>query len=114
MKKKVIIYTAIFGGYDELVEPDYIPEDCDFVCFTDSTHFKSDVWDIRVVKPYYEEPVRNSRYYKTKPHVFFPDYEISLWIDGTINVKKNRLLTEAYVSDNPLALNTIQTDLELL
>ena len=31
MKKKVIIYTAIFGGYDELVEPDYIPEDCDFV-----------------------------------------------------------------------------------
>ena len=51
MKKKVIIYTAIFGGYDELVEPDYIPEDCDFVCFTDSTHFKSDVWDIRVVKP---------------------------------------------------------------
>ncbi len=90
MKKKVIIYTAIFGGYDELVEPDYIPEDCDFVCFTDSTHFKSDVWDIRVVKPYYEEPVRNSRYYKTKPHVFFPDYEISLWIDGTINVKNNQ------------------------
>ena len=35
-------------------------------------------------------------------------------LDNEVNVKKNRLLTEAYVSDNPLALNTIQTDLELL
>ena len=30
-----VIYTAIIGGYDELVEPDYKPEDWDFVCFTD-------------------------------------------------------------------------------
>jgi hypothetical protein len=35
-------------------------------------------------------------------------------LDNEVNVKKNRLLTEAYVSDNALALNTIQTDLELL
>ena len=104
MKNKVVIYTAIFGGYDELVEPDYIPEGCDFVCFTDSTHFKSDVWDIRVVKPYYEQPVRNSRYYKTKPHVFFPDYEISLWIDGTINVKNDiHYLIKDHLSDANMA-----------
>ncbi len=104
MKNKVVIYTAIFGGYDELVEPDYIPEDCDFVCFTDSTHFKSDVWNIRVTTPYYEEPVRNSRYYKTKPHVFFPDYEISLWIDGTINVKNDiHYLIKDYLSDANMA-----------
>ncbi len=35
-------------------------------------------------------------------------------LDNEVNVKKNRLLTEAYVSDNALALNTIKTDLELL
>ena len=104
MKNKVVIYTAIFGGFDELLEPEYIPEGCDFVCFTDSTHFKSDVWDIRVVTPYYEQPVRNSRYYKTKPHVFFPDYEISLWIDGTIIVKNDiHYLINDHLSDANMA-----------
>ena len=104
MKNKVVIYTAIFGGYDELLEPEFIPEGCDFVCFTDSTHFKSDVWDIRVVTPYYEQPVRNSRYYKTKPHIFFPDYEISLWIDGTIVVKNDiHYLIEDHLSNSNMA-----------
>ena len=29
-----VIYTAIIGGYDGLVEPDYKPEGWDFVCFS--------------------------------------------------------------------------------
>jgi len=35
MKNKIVIYTAIFGGKDNLIEPEYIPKGCDFVCFTD-------------------------------------------------------------------------------
>ena len=35
-------------------------------------------------------------------------------LDNEVNVKKNRLLTAAYVDKDPLALKTIQTDLELL
>lgn len=31
----IVIYTAIFGGKDDLIEPSFIPEGCDFVCFTD-------------------------------------------------------------------------------
>ena len=34
MNKKVI-YTTIFGGYDNLVEPHFVPDGWDFVCFTD-------------------------------------------------------------------------------
>ena len=35
-------------------------------------------------------------------------------LDNEVGVKKNRLLTAAYVDKDPLALETIQTDLELL
>ena len=62
-----VIYTAIIGGYDELIEPEYIPKEWEFVCFSDR-NLKSKVWDVRKVVPKYEQPVRNSRYYKTKPH----------------------------------------------
>ena len=33
---KKVIYTAIFGDYDNLVEPYYIPDGFDFICFTDN------------------------------------------------------------------------------
>jgi hypothetical protein len=113
VKNKVVIYTAIFGGFDELLEPEYIPEGCDFVCFTDSD-FKSDVWDVRKVIPYYEQPVRNSRYYKTKPHVYLSNYDISIWIDGTFIVRKDvNDLIEKYLSNvNMACFNHNNTSLD--
>ncbi len=49
-----VIYTAIIGGYDELVEPDYKPEGWDFVCFTDR-ELESDIWEIRKTLPLYTD-----------------------------------------------------------
>ncbi len=103
MKKKVVIYTAIFGGCDDLIEPKFKPDNCDFVCFTDSD-FKSKVWDVRKVVPKYEQPVRNSRYYKTKPHIYLSEYEISIWMDGTFVLEKDiNLMIEKYLSDANMA-----------
>ena len=103
MKNKVVIYTAIFGGCDDLLEPKFIPDNCDFVCFTDSD-FKSDIWDVRKVVPYYEQPVRNSRHYKTKPHIYLSEYEISIWMDGTFVVEKDiNDMVDRYLSDVNMA-----------
>ena len=33
---KIVVYTAIFGGCDDLLYPKFVPDNCDFVCFTDS------------------------------------------------------------------------------
>ena len=85
---KIVVYTAIFGGCDDLRNPKFIPDNCDFVCFTDSD-FESDIWDVRKVIPMYEQPVRNSRYYKTKPHIYLSEYEVSIWMDGTFIVEKD-------------------------
>ena len=100
---KIVVYTAIFGGCDDLLDPKFVPDNCDFVCFTDSD-FKSDIWDVRKVIPYYEQPVRNSRYYKTKPHIYLSEYEVSLWLDGTFIVEKDiNELVDKYLSDVNMA-----------
>ena len=57
MNKKVI-YTTIFGGYDELTEPYFIPDGWDFICFTD-TDLKSKNWKIVKTTPFYND---NTRY----------------------------------------------------
>ena len=53
MNKKVI-YTTIFGGYDELTEPYFIPDGWDFICFTD-TDLKSKNWKIVKTTPFYND-----------------------------------------------------------
>ena len=83
---KNVIYTAIIGGYDDLVEPDYKPAGWDFVCFTDRD-LESDTWEIRKTLPLYTDNTRTARKHKLLTHRLFPDCEYSLWIDGNINVR---------------------------
>ena len=45
---KNVIFTAIFGDYDHLEKPKFIPDGFDFICFTD-TNIQSDFWDDRQV-----------------------------------------------------------------
>ena len=87
MNKK-IVYTAIFGGYDKLPNPQFIPEGWDFVCFTDSD-IKSNIWNIKKVPAIYEDPTRNARKYKVLPHRWFSNYEYSLWVDGNILIRND-------------------------
>ena len=104
MKNKIVIYTAIFGGKDDLIEPAFIPEGCDFVCFTDRG-FESDVWDVRKVEKVFEDPVRNARMYKTLPHKFLSEYEISIWIDGNLLLRGDiNELIKKYLTNVNLAV----------
>ena len=102
---KKIIYTAIFGEYDNLPDPLFKPKGWDFVCFTDS-NIKSNIWNIEKVPAIYEDPTRNARKYKVLPHRWFPNYEYSLWVDGNIIIRNdiNKLITE-YLSKVNLAVH---------
>ncbi len=104
MDKKVI-YTAIFGGYDQLPDPEYIPKGWDFVCFTDS-NIKSNVWNVNKVPAIYEDSTRNARKYKVLPHRWFPDYDYSLWVDGNILIKEDiNKLIDIYLDKVNLAVH---------
>jgi len=84
---KTVIYTAIFGGKDNLIEPKYIPEGCDFVCFTDDENLKSNIWQVKKVESTFDDPVRNARMYKVLPHKYLSEYKISVWVDGNLLVR---------------------------
>ena len=81
---KIAIYTAIFGTHDRLLKPDYLPANCDFICFTDQ-NFQVKPWQIRKVE-IEKSARRTARKYKILPHKFLFDYQISVWIDGNMIV----------------------------
>ena len=65
---KKVIYTAIFGDYDNLVEPYFKQDGIDFICFTDNRELQTpsdSVWKVKYIKPLYSDSTRNARKYKT-------------------------------------------------
>ena len=102
MNKKVI-YTTIFGGYDELTEPHFVPDGWDFICFTD-TDLKSKNWKIIKTTPFYNDNTRNAKQYKVLPHRHLSDYECSIFIDGNMTIRNNPdELISNYLSNSNVA-----------
>ena len=87
-QNKKVIYTCITGGYDTLDDPSFISEEFDYICFTDNPNQTSKVWKIQ---PIPEEllslsKVRQQRCIKINPHKYLKNYDLSIWVDGKINV----------------------------
>lgn len=89
MKNKKVVYTCITGGYDSLLEPKYITPDFDYVCFTDNPSLTSSTWDIRPIPQELESlsKVKQQRYIKINPHKLLGEYDISIWVDGSVQLK---------------------------
>jgi hypothetical protein len=106
MKHRIVVYTAIYGDKDDLKEPSVGLEGCSFVCFTDNKYLKSKVFDIRVCPSIGSDPVRSAKIFKVLPHWFFPDYEYSLWLDGSVIMKRGdiRALMDNYLREHNMAL----------
>jgi len=101
---KKIIYTALFGERGRLHDPKVVPKGWDFICFTDRDDLQSSIWDIRVVGPHYEDSTRNARMYKVLPHRFLAEYNISIWHDANISIKKNpNKLMQDFLKDHNFA-----------
>jgi hypothetical protein len=83
----VVIYTALFGGYDRLLEQPSI-DGVDLVCFTDDPTLASRSWEIRVL-PKAAHPRRAARAVKTSPHRHVPDHEWSIWVDARLSIRSD-------------------------
>jgi len=83
MSSKIAIYTSIFGQYDNLIDPIAIPDNCDFICFTDYD-LKSNIWEIKKYPAIYNDSNRNAKKFKVLPHRYLSNYEYSVWIDGNM------------------------------
>ena len=93
-----VVYTCITNDYDDLREIEiykYIDKNWDYVCFTDNQEHinlgQIGIWEIRPLFFNNLDNTRNQRWHKTHPHILFPNYEESVWIDGNINILTNKL-----------------------
>lgn len=95
--KKIVMYTCISGNYDKLKEVVRSDRNIDYICFTDQD-IKSETWEIRPIPEYlnFFESTKRARCIKILPHLFLDKYDISIWVDGNIQVlgETNRFLLE--------------------
>lgn len=93
--KKYVIYTAIIDDYDNLKVPSYInTDDFDYVCFTNTPSLLTlniHPWTIININDIINnievnDHVKWARFFKTHPHLFFENYEKSIWIDSNIDI----------------------------
>ncbi len=87
--KILIVYTALFGDYDNLIDPVENYENCLFICFTDNINITSKIWQIRYVNKLIYPPNLMNRMYKWLPHLYLNESNYSLYIDSNIRIKKN-------------------------
>ena len=85
-KDRGVVYTAIFGDYEDLLEPQFINPDLDYICFTDNPNLKSDIWDIKIISNIKLDDVRKARTLKILPHNFLKDYDYSIWVDAGFQI----------------------------
>ena len=88
---KIVVYTCITGGYDNLMKPSVVTPGVDYVCFTDNKDLRSDIWKIR---PMPEElsgysKVKQQRAVKILPHRYLKEYDISVWVDANVDLRGN-------------------------
>ena len=89
IEKKIVIYSAVFGGYDSIKEPLYVNENIDYVIFTDQEIPQDSGWQkYEITEAYgevfYYDSYHKSKYVKIHPEKFFPDYDYSIWVDGNV------------------------------
>ena len=87
-KPRLAVYTSLIGDYDELQTPLIVEPGCDYFCITDNPNLKSAFWTIiHVENKEGLDNVRFQRKMKLMPHLFFPQYEHSLYVDTSILIR---------------------------
>jgi hypothetical protein len=82
---RLVVYTAIFCGRDELKQPAHTPEGVDFVCFTEA-NMPGGSWQVRPPGRILTDPARAVRYHKLCPFRVLPGYDSYIWLDGSLEL----------------------------
>lgn len=90
-KERVAIYTCIIGNYDELHEPVFVPDNCDFYVITDIEVPADSHWQ-RITVDNIEGAQgiggakEINRWCKMNPHKIFKDYQYTIYVDGNYRI----------------------------
>lgn len=84
--KNMVVYTAITGNYDSLKDPLFKSDNLTYVCITNNREIKSKIWNMEYIKNSSMDHVYLARHIKMNPHVYFQDFETSIWVDGKYQI----------------------------
>ena len=107
--KNIVVYTAITNvsnNYDKLKDQKNHNDGTEFVAFLENP-ISSKTWNSKQIHTKFSDPNRNAKIHKILSHIYFPDKEYSLWIDGSIRIKfpfNISRLAEIYLSNCDIAL----------
>ncbi len=76
-----VVYTALFGNYEELKEPAIITPGWQYICYTDQP-IKSNTWQI-IKEDAGVNPQLTARWFKIMHWI---DWEQSIWIDAAFKI----------------------------
>lgn len=97
---RLAVYTAIAGDYDPLREHPHI-DGVDWIAFTDrpADAARTD-WEWRqlVIDPT-DGPRQRAKWYKINAHLALPEYDRTLWVDGSVQFHDSDFITMALESD---------------
>lgn len=77
------VYTALFGEYDELRSPTYMPAGVKFICFSDRARDVAG-WEVRIIDLDLKSPAMKNRLLKLLPYDYLEDFDCSLYIDANV------------------------------
>ena len=85
VNKRLAVYTALTGGYDDLRQPDDVHPKVDYYCYSNEIKGQQiGAWRIRTIPFSHHDPIRIPRYVKLHPELLLPEYEASLWLDASL------------------------------
>lgn len=103
---KIVVYTAIFGNLNKLIDPLFRNDNVDYIVFTDNKKFKSNIWTTKIIKPKFKNPRIMSRLPKILSHKYLPKHDISIYLDSdmTLITKNVYKMVEECLEGHEMAL----------
>lgn len=106
-RERIVIYTVLFGNYDSVKEPLFITPNCDYYIITDQEINNDTIWKKYPLNKF-KRTIQNfsnlekARFFKLHPHLLFPEYRYSMFIDANI-----RMVTDMRPVFSQLGANVI-------
>lgn len=87
MQKRYVIYSAMVGAYDDILQPKVVDERFDYILFSnDIKEERVGVWEVLPIAYHNDDRTRICRYVKTHPEEMVPGYEVSIWMDSNVQI----------------------------
>ena len=85
--KKIIVYSCVTGDYEKLITHNNLEKDIKYIFFTESHEIVPDGWIMQPINGLdnFSNKDRN-RYIKFHPQEFLPSHDVSIYIDGNIEI----------------------------